>query len=166
MYYQACISSPVGVLTLLSDGEALNGLWLEGQKYFGSPELAQAVPEAGLECFVRVRAWLADYFDGRRPDFRGIALAPRGTQFQQVIWALLREIPYGQTVTYGQLAAQAAERLGRARSSARAAGRAVGHNPISILIPCHRVVGAGGALTGYAGGLERKRQLLELEGAR
>lgn len=155
------IASPLGVLTLASDGEALTGLWLEGQRFFART-LPTAVSEKTLPIFEQTERWLALYFAGREPDF----LPPirlTGTPFQLRVWELLRTIPYGTTVTYGELAGRLFAHTGLPRASARAIGAAVARNPVSILVPCHRVVGANGALTGYAGGLERKRFLLELE---
>ncbi len=147
--------SPVGLLTIAADDTAVTGLWMEGQKYFGktlstSPRL-ETVPVLVQAC-----AWLDSYFAGERPDTMP-PLAPKGTPFQQAAWKELLAIPYGEVMTYGAIAA-------RLHSSARAVGGAVGHNPISILIPCHRVVGGDNSLTGYAGGLERKIHLLTLEG--
>ena len=154
------LPSPLGRLTLAADGDALTGLWLEGQKYFraGIPDRAE---EADLPVFRQAEAYLTAYFTGS-PLPPLPPMAPAGTAFQRAVWALLKEIPYGQLRTYGALAEELRHR-GTA-AAPRAVGAAVGRNPISILIPCHRVVGTGGSLTGYAGGLERKRFLLELEG--
>lgn len=162
MFYGTRISSPLGEILLASDGEALNGLWFEGQKYFaaGAPELLKENSE--LAVFKDTKDWLDRYFAGENPDIR-VPLRPIGSQFRRQVWELLCEIPYGKLVTYGELGRKIEEREGK-KTSARAVGGAVGHNPISILIPCHRVVGADGSLTGYAGGLERKIRLLELEG--
>lgn len=148
--------SPVGTLTLAGDGDRLTGLWIGGQKYFPVSLPSRSVRRDGLPVFDRTRAWLDRYFAGARPAPDELPLAPRGTPFQQRVWRRLMAIPCGGTVTYGALA----EALG---SSPRAVGGAVGRNPISIVIPCHRVVGADGSLTGYAGGLAAKRRLLELE---
>lgn len=153
--------SPLGDILLASDGEALTGLWFEGQRRFactvkGSIS-AQSVPP--LES---ARRWLDVYFSGGSPDFAP-PLRPTGTPFQQAVWALLREIPYGQTTAYGALARTLAARQGLAQMSAQAVGHAVACNPIALLIPCHRVLGANGELTGYAGGLPRKQALLALE---
>ena len=148
--------SPLGRITLASDGAALTGLWLEGQKHFGaglSPEAGQKRLPA-IDCAVR---WLDLYFSGRDPGFAP-PLAPRGTAFQKAVWGELLRIPFGATVTYGQLA-------DRLKTSARAVGSAVARNPVSLIIPCHRVVGAKGALVGYAGGTERKSRLLSMEKA-
>ena len=162
MMYRTTLPSPVGLLTLASDGQALTGLWLEEQKYFGAGLEPEAVDRPELEVFRRTEAWLHAYFAKEvLPPLP--PLAPRGSSFRQAVWKLLLEIPYGKTVTYGALA-QALRDQGIS-AAAQAVGGAVGHNPISILIPCHRVVGTDGSLTGYAGGVEKKRALLELEGA-
>ncbi|WP_251446969.1 methylated-DNA--[protein]-cysteine S-methyltransferase [Vermiculatibacterium agrestimuris] len=158
MLYTAHYDAPVGMLTLAGDGRYLTGLWIEGQKYFlaSLTELPETVDD--LPVFKQVKAWLDAYFAGERPTPENLPLKPEGTAFQRSVWARLKEIPYGQVSTYGALA----ERLGTA--SARAVGGAVGHNPISIILPCHRVVGAHGSLVGYAGGLDKKRWLLAHEG--
>jgi methylated-DNA-[protein]-cysteine S-methyltransferase len=108
-------------------------------------------------------AWLDDYFAGKKPKLSRLSLAPTGSEFQQQVWRILTEIPYGELTTYGKIAKEVAQRMGKARMSAQAVGGAVGHNPISIIIPCHRVVGANGSLTGYGGGMEKKIKLLEHE---
>jgi len=151
--------SPVGALTVASDGENIIGLWLEGQKYFAATLSGEAI-EKELPVFEEARHWLDIYFSGREPDFLP-PLAPRGSEFRRTVWGELLRIPYGETVSYGEIA----KRLG-GKTSARAVGGAVGHNPISIIIPCHRVVGAKGSLTGYAGGVEKKKQFLRLEQAK
>ena len=153
--------SPVGMLTLSSDGTALTGLWLDGQKYFGAG-LPNAVKENDLPVFEQASAWLDAYF-GRQLLPTLPPLAPAGSDFRQAVWRLLLEIPYGETTTYGALAQRLRQR--GISAAPQAVGGAVGHNPISILIPCHRCVGADGSLTGYAGGVEKKRFLLALEGA-
>lgn len=162
MTYLTVIQTPIASVTAASDGQAIVGLWFEGQKYFGSTVRGESVYRQ-VPVFTRLRAWLNIYFCGRNPDFT-LPLAPSGSAFRQDVWKLLRAVEYGQTVTYGQLAALIAAKSGRQSISAQAVGGAVGHNPISILIPCHRVVGSSGALTGYAAGVGVKRQLLELEG--
>ena len=165
MYQTTTYASPVGELTLASDGTALTGLWLEGQKHFGGTsgeELAPGQPD--LPAFQAARAWLDRYFSGKKPLPSELPLAPSGGEFRKLVWELLCEIPYGEVTTYGALAKKAAAKLGRSSMSSQAIGGAVGHNPISIIIPCHRVVGSNGSLTGYAGGLDVKRALLKLEG--
>jgi methylated-DNA-[protein]-cysteine S-methyltransferase len=172
MEYVCKIKSPVGILTVSSDGENVLGLWIEGQKYFAhtleqsSRELCSREKdpvEKNLSVFESVRRWLDCYFSGREPDFMP-PLMPKGSPFQKSIWNILCKIPYGQTTTYGEIAKQYETRNNGKHTSPRAVGGAVGHNPISIIIPCHRVVGANGSLTGYAGGIDKKIQLLRLEG--
>ena len=163
MYYSTTYRSPVGILTLASDGEALAGLWISGQKYYGGSLSGKMTERDGLSVFTETKDWLDRYFAGEKPAICELELAPAGTAFQQTIWKLLCRIPYGQVTTYGALARQAAEVLGKPSMSGQAVGGAVGHNPISILIPCHRVIGANGQLTGYAGGLSAKERLLALE---
>lgn len=163
MDYICRIPSPVGQLTLASDGQNLIGLWLEGQKYHGDT-LAKQNETADLPVFELVKDWLEIYFSGEQPDFC-VPVAPRGSAFRQAVWKILSEIPYGSVVTYGAIAKQINSIGNGSHTSARAVGGAVGHNPISILIPCHRVVGSDYSLTGYAGGLDKKLQLLELEQA-
>ncbi len=163
MVLTAQANTPLGPVLLTSDGEALTGLWFLGQARF--PHLPDSArPAEALPLFRQTRRWLEVYFSGKAPDFTPL-LRPDGTPFQQEVWALLAAIPYGQTRTYGAIAQEVARRRGTPRMSAQAVGGAVGRNPISLLIPCHRVVGRDGALTGYAGGLDRKRALLRLEGA-
>lgn len=163
MHFTCKIQTPLGEMLAASDGSALTGLWFEGQKHFAAglnlPGEAKKLP-----LFDEVKRQLEDYFNGSLRRF-SVALRPHGTPFCQSIWNLLEEIVYGETVTYGELAARLSVETNR-KTSARAVGIAVGLNPISIIIPCHRVVGAGGKLTGYAGGLERKRNLLKIEGVR
>ena len=162
MIHTAYYDAPYGRYVMAAEDGALTGLWLEGQKYFPSDLPEPSGEEA--EIFARTRRWLDAYFAGRQPDVSALPIAPRGSAFAQSVWQLL-EIPYGQTVTYGQLAKRLAEQRGLTRMSAQAVGGAVGHNPISVIIPCHRVLGSHGTLTGYAGGLDRKEFLLKLEGA-
>lgn len=164
MYYRTGYDSPVGPLMLASDGTSLTGLWMEGQKYFGGAIREELVQRDDLPVFAMTRTWLERYFARERPDPSELPLAPRGGEFRQAVWELLCQIPYGELTTYGHLAKEMAARLGRVSMSAQAVGGAVGHNPISIIIPCHRVVGSGGSLTGYAGGIAAKLRLLEHEG--
>ena len=161
MNYITHYASPLGGLLLASDGAGLTGAWFEGQKYFGRG-LEEAREQDDLPVFCETRRWLELYFAGRIPGFLP-ALHPAGTPFQRAVWELLLTIPYGKTVTYGELARRLGEQAGCRKTSARAVGSAVGRNPISVLVPCHRVIGADGSLTGYAGGLARKTALLKLE---
>lgn len=163
MRYRETFRSPLGTVTLASDGDSLTGLWFEGQRYYPGG-LEQESEEKDLPVFREVRDWLEGYFSGKDPGPLP-PLRAEGTGFQKEVWTVLRAIPYGQTRTYGDIARELARRRGLVQMSARAVGGAVGRNPISILVPCHRVVGASGSLTGYAGGLERKTALLKLEGA-
>lgn len=156
MEYRTTYASPLGTLTLASDGESLTALWLEGQKYFGGTA-AEWTQKAEVPVFAAAAAWLDAYFAGTDPG-QDLSLSPQGTAFQRRVWQQLLTIPYGTTVSYGELAAALD------CPSARAVGGAVGRNPISLIIPCHRVVGANGRLTGYAGGVARKRWLLAHEG--
>ena len=162
MIHTAYYDAPYGRYVMAAEDGALTGLWLEGQKYFPSDLPEPSGEEA--EIFARTRRWLDAYFAGRQPEVSALPIAPRGSAFAQSVWQLLLEIPYGQTVTYGQLAKRLAEQRGLTRMSAQAVGGAVGHNPISVIIPCHRVLGAKNRLTGYAGGLDVKTFLLKLEG--
>ena len=152
-------ASPVGELLLAADEEGLTGLWLAGEKYF--PGVPEDAPQE-TSVLEETKRWLDIYFTGREPDFLP-PLHLAGSPFRQEVWALLRRIPCGQTTTYGALARQLAAERGLSRMSAQAVGGAVGHNVISIIIPCHRVVGTNGSLTGYAGGIDKKAALLRLE---
>ena len=155
--------SPLGGILLAADEGGLTGLWFDGQKYFAR-DLSARHTEQDTPILSKARRWLDIYFSGREPDFTP-PLHPIGSAFRQSVWELLLRIPYGQTTTYGEIARQLAAKRGLARISAQAVGGAVGHNEISILIPCHRVVGMSGSLTGYAGGISKIAKLLELERA-
>lgn len=163
MDYTYHYDSPLGGITLASDGEALTGLWFDGQKYFADTLGGEAECKA-LPVFEETVRWLDIYFGGRDPGFTP-PIAMRTTEFRRAVWEIMLEIPYGRTMTYGEIARRLAAERGLGSMSAQAVGGAVGHNAISLIIPCHRVVGADGSLTGYAGGIEKKRWLLELEGA-
>ncbi len=158
MLFLTHYASPLGPILLAADETGLTGLWFEGQKYFPS-FLGVDYQEKETPVLTETARWLDVYFSGKDPDILP-PLHPQGSPFRQAVWNILLTIPRGQTMTYGEIA----RRLGV--RSAQAVGGAVGHNPISILIPCHRVVGSDGSLTGYAGGLDRKTRLLQLEGAR
>ncbi len=163
MHYTHTYRSPLGTIVMASDGEGLTGLWFEGQKYFAAT-LGTPRQERQLPLFEQTCRWLDRYFDGCDPGPTP-PLHPQGSPFRLAVWELLRQIPFGATTTYGELAREIARRQQMKSCSAQAVGGAVGHNPVSILIPCHRVVGSDGSLTGYAGGIERKAQLLALERA-
>ena len=163
MLYSVEYESPIGKLTLVSNEKALIGLWMDGQRYFGSSLPNEFLFEKSASVLESAVLWLEAYFAGEKPSLEGLLLEPRGTVFRQSVWKALLDIPYGTTTTYGALAQRLSDESG-SFVSPRAVGNVVGHNPISILIPCHRVVGANGLLTGYAGGLERKKWLLEHEG--
>lgn len=155
--------SPLGGITIASGGESLTGLWFDGQKYFGST-LAAGHTRKLLPIFKQTIKWLDIYFSGNKPEFTP-PLDMKTTEFRKAVWEILLTIPFGMTMTYGEIADRLAKQRGTAKMSAQAIGGAVGRNPISIIIPCHRVVGANGSLTGYAGGVQRKAQLLKLENA-
>lgn len=159
MIYTAEYSSPIGSISLASDGQSLIGLWFCGQKYF---QAGLSEEQLSYDCpvLIKTRDWLDRYFKGMRPDPNELPLDPHGSEFRRAVWDALIKIPYGETASYGSIA----KALGMPKVSARAIGGAVGHNPISIIIPCHRVIGANGKLTGYAGGIEKKISLLEHEG--
>ena len=161
MEYTHHYESPLGGITLRSDGEALTGLRFDGQKRFEAAP-PEAHEDRSLPVFAQAERWLDAYFGGKQPDFTPL-LHLRASAFRVAVWEELLTIPYGQTTTYGAVAKTVAARMGLPRMSAQAVGGAVGHNPIALIIPCHRVVGADGSLTGYAGGIERKRGLLALE---
>ena len=153
--------SPLGGVLLAADEIGLTGLWFDGQKYFARGLPADQV-ERETPALLEAKRWLDIYFSGKEPDFTP-PLHPIGSAFRQSVWEILLQIPYGKTTTYGEIARQLSEKMGLSRMSAQAVGGAVGHNEISIIIPCHRVVGTNGSLTGYAGGIDKKGKLLELE---
>lgn len=162
MQYTTKYQSPLGGILLAADEQGLTGLWFKGAKYYarglGAEQEARELP-----VFEEARRWLDIYFSGREPEFMP-PVHMIGSPFRLAVWDLLRQIPYGRTVSYGEIAKRLAAERGLPRMSAQAVGGAVGHNPISIIIPCHRVVGSGGSLTGYAGGMEKKLWLLRNEG--
>lgn len=156
-------NSPLGKLTLASDGKNLIGAWLEGQKYFEKTLGTDTIEKEDLPIFIKTKNWLDRYFNGEKPMISELELSPRGNEFRHEVWKILCEIPYGETTTYGEIAQQIAQVRGLKKMSAQAVGGAVGHNPISIIIPCHRVVGKNGQMTGYAGGIDTKIKLLNHE---
>ena len=159
--FESRLHSPLGEVRLRSDGESLKGLWFVGQVN-DAKDIDDIEIKNDLPIFGQVESWLESYFSGEQASIT-IPLQPKGTSFQQRVWQILQEIPYGKTMTYGEIAQRIAQEKGVETFSAQAVGQAVGKNPISILIPCHRVLGKNGALTGYAGGVHRKEQLLQLE---
>lgn len=163
MIYTSKYTSPLGGVLLAADEVGLRGLWFDGQKYFAR-DLPDERTERETPVLSEAKRWLDLYFGGQEPDFLP-PLHPVGTPFRQAVWEILLRIPYGKTVTYGEISKQLAAKMRPGRMSAQAVGGAVGHNKISIIIPCHRVVGSNGSLTGYAGGIDRKIKLLELERA-
>jgi methylated-DNA-[protein]-cysteine S-methyltransferase len=164
--YYCRLNTPLGPVLACAQSfareQALTGLWFEGQKYFPDKR-DHWVETVDSPIFVLLDHWLSRYFAGEAPKV-DIPLAPRGTTFQQAVWTILRTIPHGTVWSYGDIARKVAAGMGKASMSAQAVGGAVGHNPISIIIPCHRVVGSNGSLTGYSGGIKTKTKLLELEG--
>ena len=164
MTYLTMYETPlIGTLTLTSDGDALTGCWFEHDRFASVRHDGEFVHDEKLAVFSTAREWLDRYFAGERPDPMGLSLNPQGTAFRQRVWRILLEIPYGQTWTYGDIAKRMEADSGK-RMSAQAVGGAVGRNPIGIIIPCHRVMGAKGNLTGFGGGIDAKVKLLEHEG--
>ena len=163
MDYICHYKSPLGGITLASDGKNLVGLWFDGQKYYADT-LEKDISEKKLPIFEQTIKWLDIYFSGKVPNFTP-SLFLRTTAFRKEVWEILMTIPYGHTMTYGEISKILAKRHGLARMSAQAVGGAVGHNPIALIIPCHRVIGTNGSLTGYAGGLDKKEKLLAMENA-
>lgn len=157
MYFLTNYSSPIGEMLIVSDGDAICGVWFLDQKHFLSSLTSDIIRKDDLAIFKKVNDWFDDYFSGSNPEI-DFKLKPDGTDFRLKVWRILSEIPYGETLTYGEIASMISPGM-----SAQAVGGAVGHNPISVIIPCHRVLGANGKLTGYAGGIERKIELLRLE---
>lgn len=162
MKYFTISNSPIGRILMMSDGENLNALEAIGRRDIASDGLAE---NKEISVFKSANLWLKKYFSGENPPISNVPIKPlEGTPFQKIVWKILLEIPYGSTITYGEIAREAARRLGKLKMSAQAVGQAVGQNPISIIIPCHRVIGANGNLTGYNGGIDVKIKLLEIEG--
>ena len=161
MEYIHHYDSPLGGITIASDGKAITGLWFDGQKYFADT-LDKDFEEKELPVFEQTDQWLNIYFSGNAPGFTP-SLKMKTTPFRKAVWEIMLTIPFGQTMTYGMIADRIAKQKGLSRMSAQAVGGAVGHNAISLIIPCHRVVGTNGSLNGYAGGLDRKVKLLSLE---
>lgn len=165
MTYITNYQSKLGNILLASDGENLIGLWFENQKYYLFKIDDELIENNDLKIFQKSKEWLDKYFKGIKVSPNELKLKPIGSPFQQEVWKILCNIPYGKTTTYGTIAKEIAQKQGKKSMSAQAIGGAVGHNPISIIIPCHRVIGSNGNLTGYAGGLNKKKELLKLEKA-
>ncbi|MDO5537390.1 MAG: methylated-DNA--[protein]-cysteine S-methyltransferase [Desulfovibrionaceae bacterium] len=163
MLHTAHYPSPLGDILLAADSEGLTGLWFEGHRHFGRGLSADARDQE-IPLLRDAKRWLDIYFSGREPDF-AVPVHSAGTPFQLAVWRILLAIPYGRTMTYGEIAREFEKGEDGPRMAAQAVGGAVGRNPVSIFVPCHRVVGANGSLTGYGGGIGRKARLLELEGA-
>ena len=163
MIYISHYPSPLGNILLASLNNELIGLWFEGQKYYLASINGEIQEKNDEEIFLKTKNWLDKYFKGEQPNIKEIKINPNGTDFRKEIWKILCDIPYGKTITYKEIADKISKKRGLKSMSAQAVGGAVGHNPISIIIPCHRVIGKSGNLTGYAGGLDKKEYLLKLE---
>ena len=164
MNYYTHYHSPISELTIASDGSSITGLWLKGQKYYMSEIIGSAEEANNIPLLLTAKKWLDSYFAGENPNTDGLPLAPAGSDFRKAVWRILLEIPYGECATYKEVAKQMASKDNRLNLPVRAVGGAIGHNPISIIIPCHRVIGTDGSITGYAGGIEKKLHLLAHEG--
>ena len=164
MFYSSDYVSPLGLITLASRNNQLVAVWIEGQKYFGDTVNAPLESQPNLPIFNHTKKWFDHYFSGKNPAINQLDLAPIGTPFRHQVWDILCKIPYGELITYGDIAKQITKTNQLASMSSQAVGGAVGRNPLSIIIPCHRVIGSNGSLTGYAGGIDKKIKLLQLEG--
>ena len=163
-YYKTKYKSPIGNIIICCDEkEKIVGLWFENQKYFADNIDGKNTENNNLKIFIKVKDWLDRYFAGQHPNIKEVPIKLIGNDFRKSVWKILCNIPYGKTITYGDIAKQIAKQQGTTKMSAQAVGGAVGHNPISIIVPCHRVIGKNGKLTGYAAGLGKKKKLLELE---
>lgn len=161
--YKSFYDSPLGRILLQSDGEHLTVLKMQSHRFYNDYEEESVLQKDDLDIFQKTKDWLNRYFSGEKPEIKELPLKPQGTEFRKRVWNILCHIPYGSVITYGEIAKQIAKEKGIAKMSARAVGGAVGRNPIGIIIPCHRVIGQNGKLTGYGGGIENKIKLLELE---
>ena len=163
MIYITYYNSPIGDILLASKNDKLIGLWIENQKYYLSGFKEELKEVDNNKILNKAKKWLDRYFDGEKPNINELELEPIGSDFRKSVWRILCNIPYGEVITYNDIAKEIAKEKGIKQMSAQAVGGAVGHNPISIIIPCHRVVGSNGSLTGYAGGVKKKKYLLEHE---
>lgn len=164
MYYSRDYMSPLGDILIVSDENSITGLWIGEEKHIDSTKPKNLKKDAKLPILNDTVMWLDKYFAGKKVGPSNLNLAPKASEFRQKVWKILMEVPYGELITYGAIAKEVAKSMGKDKMSAQAVGGAVGHNPISIIIPCHRVIGANGNLTGYAGGIEKKIKLLDHEG--
>jgi len=164
MYYSTKYISPLGKIIIVCDGENLNGLWFERQKYFYGTLKEKPIEKDDIHIFKITKQWLDSYFAKEKPNINELPIVLKDSEFRHSVWQILEQIPYGETITYGEISKKVAQNKGIKKMSAQAVGGAVAHNPISIIIPCHRVIGANGNLTGYAGGINIKIKLLEHEG--
>ena len=164
MIYTSYYNSPVGKLLLASKNNKLIGVWIENQKYYLSNLKEKMQKKDDEEILIKAKNWLDRYFENKNPHISELDIEPIGTDFSKKVWTILCTIPYGKVITYGEIAKKISKAMNKDKMSAQAVGNAVGHNPISIIIPCHRVIGANGNLTGYAGGLDIKMRLLKHEG--
>ncbi len=163
MYFKTNYKSPLGEIILASNEDSIIGLWIGKQRYIDKAMPKDITESEDNFILKECIEWLNDYFEGKKPDLSRLSLAPEGSEFRQQVWKILTEIPYGKLTTYGEVAKEVAKRMGRDKMSAQAVGGAIGSNPISIIIPCHRVVGKNGSLTGYGGGIDIKVKLLDHE---
>lgn len=163
MIYKTYYNSPVGEILIASDSKYITGLCIEGQTNYLNSVKEEIILKDDLEIFNKAKVWLDKYFKGERPAISEIPFVAKGSMFREMVWEILCEIPYGKVTTYGEIAKTMAKKMNKKSMSAQAVGGAVGHNPISIIIPCHRVIGSDGSLTGYAGGIDKKIKLLEIE---
>ena len=164
MIYTTNYESPVGKILIAAKNNAIVGLFIEGQKYFLASLREDMTDNGEIPVFKQAKNWLDRYFAGEKPSVKELSLAPEGSDFRKAVWQILCDIPYGKTIAYSDITKKITVNYGLDRMSAQAVGGAVGHNPVSIIIPCHRVIGKNGSLTGYAGGIEIKKKLLILEG--
>lgn len=164
MVYTTAYKSPIGNLLIAEKDNKLIGLWIENQKYYLSNLKEEMIEKEDVEVLTKTKSWLDRYFKGEKPNISELDINLIGSEFRKSVWEILKTIPYGEVITYNDIAKKIAKQKGISKMSAQAIGGAVGHNPISIIVPCHRVVGSNGSLTGYAGGIEKKIQLLKLEG--
>ena len=164
MIYTSYYNSPVGKLLLASKNNTLIGVWIENQKYYLSNLKEKMQIKDDEEILIKTKNWLDRYFENKNPHISELDIEPIGTDFSKKVWTILCTIPYGKVITYGEIAKKISKAMNKDKMSAQAVGNAVAHNPISIIIPCHRVIGANGNLTGYAGGLDIKMRLLKHEG--